>query len=190
MFRSAIARPVLLSLTLAVNSTALGTPLDPNDFASLGTLNTASSVTFDTSTLTVSGGFTGTGVLRSQGAGLPDVAVFTFDSINLGSVTLTGNRPIAILSKADIAISGNVLAHGNVLTTRLGGGAGGAGGATMSAGSAGSGPGAGGGGAGGSTSPRGGGGGGFGGGGRDGGGYGGGRDRDGGGYGGGRGPRY
>ena len=87
---------------------ALADPLDPNSYSSLGALNVAAgSVVFDTDTLTVSGAFSGTGVIQSQGVGLPEIAVFTFSSINLPAgvaVNVVGSRPIAILSTSDAVV--------------------------------------------------------------------------------------
>ncbi|MBA3484980.1 MAG: hypothetical protein H0T51_24550 [Pirellulales bacterium] len=123
-------------LVLACMVTVQGAPLDPNAFASIGTLDLSSgSVTFNTSTLSVSGAFSGTGVLQPQGAGLPDIAVFTFDGLAIeGGVTLNliGSRPIALLSKENamidqfIDISGGPPTFVSIGgTARLGGGAGG-----------------------------------------------------------------
>jgi fibronectin-binding autotransporter adhesin len=81
--------------------------LDPNGFASLGTLNHPSGgLTINTDTLTISGAITFTGVALSQNGG-PQVAVFDFDSITIGSaatVTLTGSRPLALLSRGNATI--------------------------------------------------------------------------------------
>ncbi|MEZ6073232.1 MAG: hypothetical protein R3C10_23920 [Pirellulales bacterium] len=77
-------------------------PLDPNAFTSLGTLDLASgSLTFDTDALTVSGAFSGTGVLKAQGIGIPDIAVFTFDAVTIADgVTLSfvGTRPMRFVA--------------------------------------------------------------------------------------------
>ena len=105
-----------MCLCLAVASglffvdSAFADPLDPNAYTSLGTLNPAGDVTINTDTLTVSisGGATYTGVLQSQGAGNPEIAVFTFDDVALGSsinVSVGGSRPLALLSQADFNLA-------------------------------------------------------------------------------------
>src|SRR5688500_4085157 len=126
--------PVFL-LLLALALPAQAEPLDPNGYASLGALEVSSgSLTFNTDTLLVSGAFSGSGVLQSQGAGLPDIAVFTFSSIDIAAgVTLSfaGSRPIALLSHGDasIAVAVNAAGTGGQGETggpgRLGGGKGG-----------------------------------------------------------------
>jgi len=137
---------LLLSIALPRHSAA--DPLDPNNYASLGTLDVSSgSVTFDTDSLAVSGAFSGTGVVQPQGTGLPDTAVFTFSGINLASgvaVNVVGSRPIALLSHGDATIAAFISVGGSSggssvsSTGRVGGGDGGA------PGSAGAGPGGGG----------------------------------------------
>lgn len=90
---------------------ALGNPLDPAAFTPMGTLSLNSGVvTIDTDTLQITGGgglSSTSGVLHSQGVGNPDVAVFTFDGVNIGSgVTFQtiGSRPLAILSRNDLRV--------------------------------------------------------------------------------------
>lgn len=109
------------ALTACAVVTSLGlrsasaTPLDPASFTSLGTLNPAAGTyTVDTNgaapTLVV-GGTTYTGVFVSQGAGLPDIAVYTFDSVTIGNGVAihqaVGDRPFAILSKSNITFTGS-----------------------------------------------------------------------------------
>jgi len=105
-----------VSLALANAMTVHGTPLDPNAFTSLGTLDvSAGTLTINTDTLAISGAAAFTGVVHVQGAGLPDVAVFTFDDLTIASgVTLTfqGSRPIAILSKSDAIIDAAITVSG------------------------------------------------------------------------------
>jgi hypothetical protein len=123
------------AIALTISDQATAAPLDPGAFTSLGTLDVSmGTLVFDTDTLMVSGDFAGVGVLQSQGTGLPDVAVFTFDTVTIaGSVAimLTGSRPIAILSKGDAMIDNVIIADGGMPnssmggTGRLGGGAGG-----------------------------------------------------------------
>jgi len=97
-----------------------GARFDPGDFASLGTLNLSSgSVTFNTSDLSVSGGFAGTGAVGTTAAGT-EVAVFTFDDVDLLSgvtVNLTGDRPVALLSKSDLTLGTTIDLSGASGTT-------------------------------------------------------------------------
>lgn len=98
--------PVLLA------SNASAVPLNPNAFTSLGTLNVAgggaSCYTGFTPRLVTNSG-TYTGAIVSQGAGLPEIAVFTFDSISLSEglqLHVSGPRAVAFLSKSDFSITG------------------------------------------------------------------------------------
>ena len=137
LFRRIAIEVTSVCLALTSMVAVQGAPLDPNAFTSLGTLDLSSgSLTFNTSTLSVSGAFSGTGVLQPQGAGLPDIAVFTFDELaieNGVTLNLIGFRPIAILSKGNamidqfININGGLPSGGGSIggTARLGGGAGG-----------------------------------------------------------------
>jgi autotransporter-associated beta strand protein len=101
--RTAVFAAVLI---LAAAPAARG-QLDPNAYTSLGTLNHPSGpLTINTDTLTISGAITFTGVALNQNGG-PQVAVFDFDSITIGSaatVTLTGSRPLALLSRGNATI--------------------------------------------------------------------------------------
>jgi hypothetical protein len=105
-------------------------PLDPAGFASLGVFPTAAGTytvnTSGTPTLTGPGGITLTGVLAGN------VAVFTFDSVTIGTgqgVVAGGTRPVALLSKTDVSISGSgVVNASGVFAAGDFGGAGGPGG--------------------------------------------------------------
>lgn len=115
---------VAMVLLLLPAATAPAGGLDPNQFSSLGTLNVAAgSITINTNTLQVTGAASFTGVLHSQ-VGSPAVAVFTFDDVAIASgvtITLTGNRPLAILSQGDISIQSNLVANGASSTSNIGG---------------------------------------------------------------------
>jgi len=155
-------------LISAVAATAVGwvllptparaAPLDPNAFASLGTLTPTGNVTINTDTLTLSvaGGATYTGVVQSQGAGNPEIAVFSFGSVDVPASTtfsIAGSRPLALLSQGEMLFSGNLSARGGSGVSRntspgigvAGGwnGGGGAGGGSNGAGGTGLGPGGG-----------------------------------------------
>jgi autotransporter-associated beta strand protein len=105
--------------------------LDPNAFPSLGTLNVSSgTLTINTDTLAMSGAASFTGVSFNQNNG-PQVAVFDFSSITIGSgvtVTLTGSRrALALLSQGNATIQPTLTVStftGNDIPT-LGGYAGG-----------------------------------------------------------------
>jgi hypothetical protein len=99
---------LVAGVCVGITPSALAAPLDPNGFTSLGTLNISSGMlTIDTSTLQVAGAASFTGVVHAQGGGLPDIAVFAFDNINIGSgvtVTVSGARPVALLSKGNAVV--------------------------------------------------------------------------------------
>jgi len=150
-------------------------PLSPLDYASLGTLDlTGGSYTIDTDALTITndsapGTPLFTGVIDDQGGqadsygpgaavttvgtqGIPHIAVFTFDSINIAAavnLTITGHRALALLSHGDATINADLdLSGENNIgqpnTTALRGGPGGFDGGTGNPPTAGSGPGGGG----------------------------------------------
>jgi autotransporter-associated beta strand protein len=81
--------------------------LDPNAFSSLGTLNVMSgTLTINTDTLAMSGAATFAGVALNQNGG-PQVAVFDFASISIGSgvtVNITGTRALALLSQGGATV--------------------------------------------------------------------------------------
>jgi len=96
-----------------VTAALRGSLFQPADFASLGTLtvDAGKAVRFDTGSATtlpsISGVLTGKGQLGVSQSGEVQVAVFAFDSIQLGkgaTVTITGDRGIVLLSKNAIAI--------------------------------------------------------------------------------------
>lgn len=132
-----IANPVspfpLRTALLAGTAILLGLPafsatLNPGDFASLGLLG-GTSIALDSSALTVDGG--AGGVLVSQGGGLPDIAVFTFDGgSTLGDVTVSGFNPIAILFRGSATITGRIDLGGSGRIGVAGGADGGLGGST------------------------------------------------------------
>ncbi|MEO0588136.1 MAG: hypothetical protein AAF078_10895, partial [Planctomycetota bacterium] len=156
---AAIAAPALALATAIAAAPTHAQPLDPTAFASLGTLNLAAGdFTIDTDTLTITdttgGGSTllFTGVADDQNGtadyfggnwvpgtlGIPEIAVFTFDGINLqasANVSITGSRAIALLSQGDATIATPLSVDGsdgetvNTSTqTVVPGGAGGSGG--------------------------------------------------------------
>lgn len=93
---------------LLMHST-LATPLNPNDFTSLGNLPTGS-FEINTSSLTFDG--LAGGVLVPQGGGAPDIAVFTFDGgSTLASgeaITVFGDNALALLFQGSATISGTI----------------------------------------------------------------------------------
>ncbi len=108
-----------LRLTRLDNDSSTVAQLSPGDFTALGTINAGTSaLSFDTDTLTVSGGLTGTGELIVTPSGA-EVAVFTFSGIDLQtSPSVSGQRGLAILSQSDLTLGGG-------LSLNLNGGAGG-----------------------------------------------------------------
>ncbi len=104
--------------------TSSAAPLNPNSFTTVGDgdFDPASDVTIDTSTLSMTGGETATGV--DDGG----IAVFTFDSFNLDAartITASGSRPLALLSKGTMIVAGNIDVAASGVTGGPGGGSGG-----------------------------------------------------------------
>lgn len=146
-----------LALAWLVTSESMSQSLDPMDFASLGTLNlSAGDYTIDTDTLSIfdnaaPGVPLFTGVVDDQNGqadyfngvwdpvanpgqlGIPEIAVFTFDDIDLqpsANVTITGRRAIALLSHGDVTIGTPLSVDAEVFAPQVGegGGIGGPGG--------------------------------------------------------------
>jgi autotransporter-associated beta strand protein len=103
-----------LWLTLLSAST-IAAPLDPNAFTSLGTLDvTSGTLTINTDTLGITGAAAFTGVSMAQSGG-PEIAVFTFDDIDIAAavtITVSGIRPLAFLSQGDIVIDTTINLNG------------------------------------------------------------------------------
>src|SRR5205085_584271 len=131
-------RRFLLAGTAAVAALVAGLPATPSSALkparlipcatpSLGAVTLGSGAsTIDTSTLVINGPSGQIGV----GQVVDNVAVFGFDSLAIpagAGVTVTGSRPLAILSRTTITIAG-------FLGTAPGGAGGGAGGPSLSAG--------------------------------------------------------
>ena len=110
--------------------TAHADNLDPSDFTSLGMLTPITSVVIDTGTdgdggstptITIDGGVPVIGVTNDQGGQafpgtIPEVAVFAFGDINLSSgvtVTVTGTRALALLSKGDATVDTTIDVSGS-----------------------------------------------------------------------------
>ena len=97
------------TVNLLLSHSALATPLNPNDFSSLGNLP-AGSFEINTSSLTFDG--LAGGVLVPQGGGAPDIAVFTFDgdSTLAGSeaITVVGDNALALLFQGSATLSGTI----------------------------------------------------------------------------------
>lgn len=98
-----------LQLNRLDNDSSTVSHLSPGDFASLGVINAGTgALCFNTDTLTVSGGLTGTGVLIVTPGGA-EVAVFTFSGVDLQtSPSIAGNRGLAILSQSDLTLGGSL----------------------------------------------------------------------------------
>src|SRR2546430_978482 len=113
-----------LAACAAPSAAALAAPLNPNSFSSLGVLNVSSgTLSINTDALTMTGAATFTGVTFDQGTitqnGVVDfdrqVAVFTFDEINLGAganFNVGGTRPLVLLSKGNINLAATINVNG------------------------------------------------------------------------------
>ncbi len=110
--QSYIVTIALVVLSVSENS-CIGTPLNPGDFSSLGTLP-AGDVHIDTDALTI-GGNPG-GVLQNQGSGAPDIAVFVFDSgsrlASGNTITVTGKNALALLFRGSARLEGTINVSG------------------------------------------------------------------------------
>jgi len=118
---------VVIVACCVLSNQAHAQPLAPDAFSSLGTLNLSDGdYTIDTDTLTIFNNAAPevalfTGVADNQGGaadylngdwvpgsmGIPEIAVFTFDGIDLAptaNVTITGTRAIALLSQGDATV--------------------------------------------------------------------------------------
>ncbi len=115
--RFILASFALLVAIAGTEATAatVGSRFDPADFTSIGTLNVSSgTVTFNTTNRTVSG-FAGTPGVSSTTEGGENVVVYTFNSVSItgtATVTITGNRPIVILSKGDFTLGRAITING------------------------------------------------------------------------------
>ncbi len=153
MTRRALRAAALLALLALAHGSARARLLDPEAFASLGTLVLANgSFTIDTDALQIRDAASTvlfTGVVDDQNGradsfddsasgplGIPEIAVFTFDSIDVQStatITLIGSRALALLSRGNATIdavldaSGTNAAGAVVGSGRTGGFAGGTG---------------------------------------------------------------
>ena len=107
MLPSRIRIALLNATLLLAPAAAAHAQLDPNAFSSLGTLNiTSGTLTINTDTLAMSGAAAFTGVSIAQADG-PQVAVFDFGSITIGSgvtVNITGSQALALLARGDATV--------------------------------------------------------------------------------------
>jgi hypothetical protein len=132
---------LVAALVLSGGRPASADPLDPQDFASLGTLVLANgSFTIDTDAREIRDGASAvlfTGVVDDQDGradsfggtpgplGIPEIAVFTFDAIDIQStatITLTGSRALALLSRGDALVDTTLDASGGDAAGAVAGG--------------------------------------------------------------------
>ena len=145
--RSASLLTLLVLATTTWPGASAADPLDPTGFAALGSLNLAAgSYVIDTGGAlpTLRGAANQvlfTGVLFDQGTAFnPSVAVFDFSAIGIAAgatLTATGDRPLALLSRGSFSFAGALDAAGRNGGDQ-GAGVGGAGGPGAGAGGAGS----------------------------------------------------
>jgi hypothetical protein len=80
------------------------TVLDPLLFTSLGVLNPTGAVSINTDTLQLTGGASFNGVLDP----ISGDAVFTFENVTGGDISVTGVRSLALLSKSNAMLGGTI----------------------------------------------------------------------------------
>ncbi|MBL9163670.1 MAG: hypothetical protein JNL18_13130 [Planctomycetaceae bacterium] len=122
-----LAKVVTLTLIIVANFLPTGRAAltNPLAFPSLGSFDVGigNAVTIDTTLgeLRVNGILAFNAVIDTQAgtantaAGIPELAVFSFDSINIGSgvaVTVTGNRGLSLLSRGDVTLRSPLRANG------------------------------------------------------------------------------
>jgi hypothetical protein len=115
---------VVVTPLLFMGGPAEALQLSPIDFSSLGTLSATSDIVINSDTLQLSGGASFTGVVDSTS----HAAVFTFDNIQAGNISILGSMPLALLSKGDATYNGLVIsshelevAAGGTITVNAGG---------------------------------------------------------------------
>ncbi len=113
-----LASSIAIAAALAATGAAVADPLNPFAYPSLGTVTLAAgSYALNSTTLALSGPGTAlTGTVQTDIAG-PDIAVFCFDSLTVQSgavITITGTRPVALLSRGDLIFAGTLSANGGV----------------------------------------------------------------------------
>ena len=112
-----------LIATSTAHAVTIDSRFDPDDYTSLGTLNaTSGNITFNTNALTVTG-FAMNGVVAYPQGTSTQVAVFTFDNVSItgsANISVTGTRPLAILSKGSITLGRPINVNGGTGST-LGG---------------------------------------------------------------------
>jgi hypothetical protein len=122
-------------------ATTVGSQFDPADYTSLGSLTPTTSVDFFTGdgvsapTVTIDGGGAIAGTTATSQSGNVELAIFTFDAVNVGSgvtVGVTGNRGLVIASQGNLTFSSTLSLNGGATgygtTTGGAGGPGGEGG--------------------------------------------------------------
>jgi len=120
--------PLALLVAFAVASPSRAALTNPLAYSSLGSFDVGigNAVTIDTTLgeLRVNGilAFTATidnqGGLANAAAGIPELAVFSFDEINVGpgvAITVTGNRGLSLLSRGDVTLRSAISVNGGNL---------------------------------------------------------------------------
>ncbi|WOO41028.1 LamG-like jellyroll fold domain-containing protein [Rubellicoccus peritrichatus] len=101
--------------TVSILVTSDGSSLNPSIYASLGTIASGTAaLTFDTDTLALTGGLAATGQIGLNQDN-SEVAVFNFENIDLtASPTVTGNRPLILMSQGDLRLATSINVNGGV----------------------------------------------------------------------------
>ena len=115
----------------AVATTSGSVGLDPEDaaFTSYGAFDPLTNIVIDTTNRTITGSSQLANIVTANtGYGVYEIAVFVFDSFELDlgrTITATGNRPLALLSKGSMTIVGIINVSAAGIVAGAGGGAGG-----------------------------------------------------------------
>ena len=114
-----------LATTNSIHAGTINSIFRPQQFASLGTLNATGGTTIniDTDALTFDFGGLSAGVAATSQGGGVEMAVFTFDSIDIAAgvtINVTGNRGLVLASKGDFNFASTLsLVGGNGATAAL-----------------------------------------------------------------------
>ena len=125
---SSFGAVISLALILGIAPASRAALTNPLAYSSLGSFDVGigNAVTIDTTLgeLRVNGILAFTAAIDTQGGsanaatGIPELAVFSFDDINIGpgvAITVTGNRGLSLLSRGDVTLRSTISVNGGNL---------------------------------------------------------------------------